>query len=109
VTLAKGLREKVLLYRRVALPWIKLRGWGLPSPRDIFLGAEHEQFFANVTSNRYAAGTRSGITRSLDSGPAVKYLIGSSHVLKSDSDSCDLRVFEASNQPLKNVPGAAAL
>jgi hypothetical protein len=63
--------------------------------------------FANVTSSRYAAGTRSGIPRSLDRGPAVKDLIGSSHVLNSDSDSCDLRVSEASNQPGKNLPSAA--
>jgi hypothetical protein len=66
---------------------------GPPCPRDIFLGAEHEQSFANITSSHYAAGTRSGIPRSLDSGPALKYLMGSSHVLNSDSDSCDLRIF----------------
>jgi hypothetical protein len=65
---------------------------------------EHGQSFANVTSSRYAAGTRSGIPRFLDSGPAVKYLIGSSHVLNTNSDLCDLRVFAASNQPVKNVP-----
>jgi hypothetical protein len=86
---------------------MKLRSWGPPCPRDIFLGVEHEQSFANVTSSRYAAGTRSGRPRSLDSGPAVKYLIGSSYALNSDSDSFNLRVFEASNQPVKNVPSAA--
>src|SRR5260370_33492135 len=78
---AEGLAEKVVLYRRVALSWMKLRRWGPPCPRDIFLGVEHEQSFANVTSSRYAPGPRSGIPSSPDSGPAVKYLIGSSPVL----------------------------